>query len=390
MTPARSIHVLLAWCLGLLSPLLSGDAAVARTADGGQYHNQHGIEVLSLIGDPTTLGRQAGELTAQQTQAMLTALSLHPAMAGFLRQGQPKDDAIPAEYRDEITTWAKTATCDPATLLRANLAVDALCTAVVRLPDAARERPLLIARNMDFAPAHLLGPKTVLIVRRPTGRRASLSIGWPGYAGIVSGMNDAGVSACLLLNHTAKRNPDGDSLGLRLRAILDHATTLDEAVARFAAAPTAASNYVLLADASAATVVWWSGGKLQRNDPVEGWLFCTNAHIDPDSHLPEDKRGRHAHELTRVRRNPDVDWMKRLLTATYMPGNITAMNAQAMVLVPATRTLHLALFGTKEAALSPWHQVDAAQLMAGSDLANVPMIRTPAIDDPFQHYTKAP
>jgi hypothetical protein len=82
--------------------------------------------------------------------------------------------------------------------------------------------------------------------------------------------------------------------------------------------------------------------------------------------------------------------MKRLLTATYMPGSITAMNAQAMVLVPATRTLHLALYGTKEAALSPWHQVDAAQLMAGSDLATVSMITTPAIDDPFQHYTKAP
>jgi len=81
----------------------------------------------------------------------------------------------------------------------------------------------------------------------------------------------------------------------------------------------------------------------------------------------------------------DVEWMKHLLTATYLRD----INAQAMVLVPATRTLHLATFGFKAAALSPWHAIDGVRLMQGEDLATVPLVSSPAINDPFQHYAGA-
>jgi hypothetical protein len=384
----RTGRLLLAVWLGALCHLLiAADDAVSRTADGGQHSVRDGVSVLSLVGDPTALGRQAGELLAPQTQVMLTALSLHPAMTGMLRAGDADQRiaAIPPEYRDEITAWAKAATCDVGTLLRANLAVDVLCTAVVRLPEAGNERPLMIARNMDFAPAQLLGPKTVLIARRPTGRRASVSIGWPGYAGVVSGMNDAGVSACLLLNHAATPNSSGDSLGFRLRAILDQAGSLQEALALFSATPTGSSNYVLLADATSSAVVWWGGDAVQRMEPKDGWVLCTNAHIDPASRRPTDIRGQRAHELTRERSDPDIDWMKGMLSATYMPG----INAQAMVLVPATRAIHLAIFDGKAAALSAWHAFDGAALMAGSALDQVNVTTDKAISEPFAHYAGA-
>ena len=388
MTLHRTGRLLLAVWLGVLSHLvIAADDAVSRTSDGGQQSVRAGVTLLSLIGDPTTLGRQAGELLAPQTQVMLTALSLHPAMTAMLRadDADQRITAIPPEYRDEITAWAKSATCDVGKLLRANLAVDVLCTAVVRLPDANSGRPLMIARNMDFAPAQLLGPRTVLITRRPTGQRASISIGWPGYVGIVSGMNDAGVSACLLLNHAAAPNTSGDSLGFRLRAILDQAGSLPEALALFSATPTGSSNYVLLADATSAAVVWWNGDEVQRMDPKDGWVLCTNARINPDDRLPTDMRGRRAHELTRERSDPDIEWMKGMLSATYMPG----INAQAMVLVPATRAVHLALFDGKAAALSAWHAFDGAALMAGAALDQVNVTTGKAIAEPFAHYAGA-
>ncbi|HEX3132336.1 MAG TPA: C45 family peptidase [Planctomycetota bacterium] len=393
MTLKRTASLLLALWLGAFSHLLvAADVTVNRTTDGGQQVVRDDLTLLSVVGDPATLGRQAGELLAPQTQAMLTALSFHPAMAAMLQPGvaDKRVAEISQEYRDEITSWAETATCDPKLLLRANVAVDVFCTAVVRLSDPVKNQPLMVARNMDFAPAQLFGAKTVLIIRRPTAHHASLSIGWPGYAGVVSGMNDAGVTAFLLLNHGAKRNEAGDSLGFRLRAILDQAGSLDEAVTVFSSAPIASSNYVLLADATSAAVVWWNGGMMQRVDPTDKWLFYTNTQINADSHLPENARGQHAYELTRLRRNPDVEWMKHLLTATYMPGTIIAMNAQAMVLVPATRSVHLATYGLKAAALSPWHTIDGARLMAGDDLMAVPLLTSPAIADPFPHYAAKP
>ena len=68
---------------------------------------------------------------------------------------------------------------------------------------------------------------------------------------------------------------------------------------------------------------------------------------------------------------------------------MSSINAQAMVLVPATRTVHLAIFDGKAAALSPWHLLDAARLMAGEDLATVPVVNSPAISVPFPHYAGA-
>ena len=72
------------------------------------------------------------------------------------------------------------------------------------------DSPLLrVARNMDFFPAKLLGPGTVLTVWRRPGVRTVIGVGWPGYAGIVSGMNDAGLSVCILLQHGAPAETNG-------------------------------------------------------------------------------------------------------------------------------------------------------------------------------------
>jgi hypothetical protein len=388
MSPTPRLHLVLAVWLGLVAHLSAGEAVVGRTTDGGQQVDRDGLMLLSLVGDPAVMGRQAGDLLAPKTQMMLTSLSLKPGTAEMMRAvtANGLENSIPQEYRDEIAALAVAAKCDPSVLLRANLAVDVLCTAVVRQPDAAKNRPLLLGRNMDFGPVDLLGRNTVVMIRRPTGHHASVAISWPGYVGIVSGMNDAGISACLLLNHAAKRADAGDSLGFRLRAILDRAASLDEAVALFAASPTRASNYVMLADGVAAAVVWWDDGKLQRIDPADGWLLCTNARIDAESHRPTDARGKHALELTRVRPNPDVDWMKHLLSATYMRG----INAQAMVFVPQTRVVHLAVFAGRPAALSPWHELDGAALMSGADLGTVSLATSAALSDPFEHYAGGP
>ena len=378
----RSPVIVLLTALALYLPAQEA-AGPTRTADGGQFLASP-LPLLSLTGDAATLGRQAGELTGARTQAMLRLLNRHPTLAG-LRASPVLSElraAIAPEQSEEILAWAQAAQVDGEALLLANLAVDVLCTAVVRLP--VDGHPLQVARNMDFSPDTELGRLTVTIARRPVGRRATLSIGWPGYAGIVSGMNDAGVSACLLLNHAAKRNASGDPMGLRLRALLERADDLPTAIALFAAAPIRSANYVLLADATTAAVVWWGEQGLRRVDPTrDGWLFCTNARIAEDTGLPTDPRGLYARELADTRRLPDLTWLRGLLTATYLRD----LNAQAMVLVPATRALHLATNDGKPAALSTWYGVDGARLMAGAALDQVPVTVLEPVK-PFPHYTQ--
>lgn len=361
------------------------DAIATRTADGGQSAVREQVHVVSLLGDDATMGRQAGELLALKTGTMLATMSLHPSLAGLKRADglAALRASVPEQYRKEVAAWADAAKVDGEALLLANLAVDVLCTGVAHVPDPASGNPVRVARNMDFAPAGVLGQLTVVIARRPTGRRASLSIGWPGYAGIVSGMNDAGLSACLLLNHDAKQNRDGDSLGFTLRAMLELAGTLDEAITHFTAHPVVSSNYVLLADKSGAAVVWRDRGGMHRVDPKAHWLFCTNARLDPQTGIPDDARGRHVKTLSTSRTDPDLEWMRGILTAAYM----RTINAQAMILEPATCTVHLATAsGVRPAALSSWHAIDGAQLMAGAAVDQVPVTTTAAVKEPWPHY----
>jgi hypothetical protein len=380
----RLLILLLACCCRIAAD----EAAVASTADGGQCATREGVRLLSLVGDDAAMGRQAGELLAEQTRVMLATMALHPALAGLRRaEGLAAlRAAVPERQRAELAAWAGAAKVAGEELLLANLAVDVLCTAVVHLPDPASGQPLRVARNMDFAPAGKLGELTVVIVRRPTGRRASLSVGWPGHAGIVSGMNDAGLGACLLLNHDAGQNPDGEPLGFTLRAVLEECSTLAQAIDHLAAHPVASSNYVLLADPAGAAVVWRDRAGQHRVDPREHWLFCTNARIDAQAGTPDDARGRHVRMLAGKRADPDLEWMRGVLTASYLHG----INAQAMILEPATRTLHLATAsGVRAAALSPWHALAGARLMAGDALDQVPIATTPALPRPWPHYTAA-
>ena len=165
--------------------------------------------------------------------------------------------------------------------------------------------------------------------------------------------------------------------------MLEQTGSLDEAIAHLTAHPVASSNFVLLADKGGAAVVWRDRGGMHRVDPKAHWLFCTNARLDGQSGVPDDARGRYVKLLSASRADPDLEWMRGILTAAYMH----TINAQAMILEPATCTVHLAMSsGVRPAALSPWHAIDGARLMAGDTLDQIPLTTTPAVK-PWPHYT---
>src|SRR5437868_6461971 len=81
--------------------------------------------------------------------------------------------------------------------------------------------PLLVGRNMDFAPANVLGTKTLVTVYRPHAEHAFVSVGWPGFAAVASGMNDEGLCALILINSGARKRGPGIPLGFAVRRILE-------------------------------------------------------------------------------------------------------------------------------------------------------------------------
>ncbi len=368
------------WCCRIACSAADAAHATAQWQDG-RSAVVAGLTLAEIRGQPADLGDQMGHLFAKQVRAMLAGTGAHAETVRLKQLAA----GIPDDYRHELDALAKAAQVDAQELTRANLMVDTMCSAAVHLGDPARRQPLVLGRNLDFSPADLLGDGTVVTILRPAGKHAVAAIGWPGFTGIVSGMNDAGVAACVLLNlHQHSVPPEaGAPLAYRVRAMLESAGGLEEAVALFAASAVASDNFVLVADAAGATVVWQDHGQTKRFAPRDGWLFCTNSPMVERLAGPDDARGRCLRSLAAEAVDPDAAWMRRALGAAYL----TDLNAQAMVFVPAQRRLQLATGRSlRPAALSVWRDLDLAPLFAGGSVSEATVVELGKVANPLPHY----
>lgn len=342
------------------------------------------LPVAAFTGDAATRGAAQARRCGKQAGRLLALMKWQPKLL-FHRHGQrfrATLAAISADDRAEIAALATGAGLSINDLLAANALVDTQCSALVH--DADHAQPLLVARNMDFFPARVLGPATMVSVVRGAGPHAYANIGWPGGIGVVSGMNDQGLVACILLNKHGPRLPGGEPLQLRVRALLANESDVEHAVQRFAAASVGSSHYVLLADSHTACIVWQEPDGLHRDNLTNGWLAASNG-LRKDAQ-PQDDRGlclRHLAESQPIS-TADESWMRQVLTASYMP----TINTQAMLFVPTRRELQLARgTGFHPAAKQDYVRLPLAPVFDGAPISSLKIERLSA-PVPLRHYTE--
>lgn len=352
MAPLARVLTALAVLVGaavvLVVPSLRAMEAY-RPADGpsGRLATDGRVAIACLDGTAAERGRALGTWCAPQIRGLLARM---PAAAG---------DALarfPADQRAELEALAAAAQVDAQRLASANLAMEPGCSVAVALPRDGQ--PLRIARNMDFAPADLLGGGTLISVARGAGVRSVASVGWPGFVCIVSGINDAGVTACVLVNLDDGVRRDGEPICVRLRHVLERAGTLAEAIAIFRDGAVSSAHFALLADAGDATIAWHGSDGFHSDRATGRWLLATNGARAGGA--PQDDRGtRLARETARDGAVDDAR-LRGLLAGCWLRG----LNAQAMLFEPASRRLQLATGGARQpAALGAWSEIDLAPLL---------------------------
>lgn len=339
-----------------------------------------GLTILSTAGDAQTMGGNVGATLAPRIRFLARTMALAPGLMtpDLVQRRADCIAAIRPEHRAEIAATATAAKLDEATLLTAHLVIETMCSAVVVLPHG--DTPLRVARNMDFFPADLLGQQTIVQVWRGTDQHALAAIGWPGFSGVVSGLNEHGLSACILLNYQGDPLPAGEPLPLRLRHLLATCHDVASFASGFAEVPVGSAHYVLVADEQTAAILWWSATGMQRSDPDGGFLVADNEPRDADGRA----LGQRACVLAElVRQQPsDPDWLRRCTTASYLPG----LNAQAMVIEPASRTLIVARGGTTTpASTQAWLTIACRELFAGAAPA-AEQVTALGVVEPLRHY----
>lgn len=231
---------------GLLSVLLApsgrGESPLieAGEAEGGRVFYEGAIPVAAFAGTPEQIGRQHAALLGKAAQATLEypqkfsqALN-NPSVNAAA--GQALLHNAPAGHRQEMDAMVASG-LDAGNVAMANTLVELSrvgCSTLIVEPSRSATDGPLFGRNFDFPALDILDKYGVVMVYRPAGKRAFASVAFPGMAGVISGMNDAGLAVAALDvvqtgDGASMFRPDGVPLAFVFRRILEECTTVDEA-----------------------------------------------------------------------------------------------------------------------------------------------------------------
>ena len=307
-------------------PAMTVDTAAYRVADHGGYtscrgsflrHNRYGLWELYTAGSPEESGAAAGALTAglmrYQEQVFVDQIRHFIPSDGYLKFlrglivifNRNLGRHVPEEYRREI--YARSLYCSHdfdaiGTPYERQLNYHAAhdighamsqymlvgCSSFAAWGGMSADGELVVGRNFDFS------RHKIVTFCRPQAGHPFVSIGWAGMIGVLSGMNDKGLTVTI----NAAKGPvplsAATPISILAREILQHAATIGEALEIARRRDTFVSESLLVASArdGRAAIIEKTPRKTALYESGGEYLVCTNhyqsAELAGDEHNLEN------------------------------------------------------------------------------------------------------
>ncbi len=152
------------------------------------------------------------------------------------------------------------------------------CTSFAVNKNLSEDSTLLIARNFDFYLGDGFAEDKLMIFVNPTQGYKYASYAWAGFTGVVSGMNEKGLS--VTINASKSDVPFGSKtpISILAREILQHAKNIEEAIAIAKKSETFVSETLLIGSAEddRAELIEKSPKKFDVYLNNENYLVCAN------------------------------------------------------------------------------------------------------------------
>lgn len=261
------------------------------------------FRIIELTGSPRERGRRHGGLLAGEIREMrrtliryLSRLTLYVGALPLLALAQRLASLtfwphLPARVREELEGVAAGAGLGLPLVLLLNTLDDlannlASCSALAVGEGRTPKGLYLAGRNLDypvFVDA-LIAYQTLFLLTPENGVPLA-SLAWPGYVGVTTGLNRAGVALAQLASICRVATLKGVPAGLRYRHALEQGTTVAEVAGQILAVPGTIGNNVLLTGPREALVLELSARCSALRRPAAGLLTVTN-HFQSDEMAP--------------------------------------------------------------------------------------------------------
>ncbi len=312
-------------------------------------HNDYGLWELYIEGGPTELGVINGilsqELIQEQEDAFVEQIKVMIPSESYLKFlkyflawfNKDLDDYIKQEYLLEIYGISGFASENYGfigpkydRILNYHAAHDighALqnmnlveCTAFGVWDERSVDSTLLIGRNFDFYVGDDFAINKIIAFVDPEKGYRFASITWAGMIGVVSGMNEKGLS--ITLNSAKSDIPFGarTPVSIIAREILQYASNIEEAVMIASARKSFVSESFLIGSAAdhKAVVIEKSPDKTVVFDPDTNFIVLTN-HFQSDSMINDPLNVENMENKTSVYRHERVmELLKEKSTINYL------------------------------------------------------------------------
>jgi isopenicillin-N N-acyltransferase-like protein len=343
---------------------------------GGQLRYLDGVPVLTLRGTPAEMGEQFGKL------AVAGAPDLTGLHERFLKDSKQEKNYpaivfaatklkshFPAHIATEMEAAAKAADRPLSLLLFANTVADLSsgmgCSTIVVEPERSATGGPLFGRNFDWLPTKGITEHTLVVVYKGEGKRAFAAVTVCPIEGVISGMNDAGLSVTIneisirQTKDKAAFNWKGTPLLMSFRRVLEECATIAEAEKLLREMPRTTTCCLTLCDRKGGAVFEITPTNLEVRKHENGVCCCTN-HFRTDKLCVDDKCWRYEKLVPLQAKGGPKIGVKEIFGKLdeVQQGRSTL---QSMVFEPTDRVLHLA-YGDGNAPKLKAHKLELGKL----------------------------
>ncbi len=364
-------------CLGSITASAAEPFRFPEGRSGkGELRYINGLPVLTAVGTPEEIGSQIGAL------ALKPALPLVAHFEDFLKKkGLDKISPIvfaasealyqrfPSRYRREMEAMIKSSGADRDLVVLGNTAFDLEqlllgCSGLIVSPSRSATGGTLYGRNCDFPFKDVIEQYSLVIVYRPTGRKAFAMVTFPGVLASNCGMNQDGLT---LGANTANKsadgapgfNPDGVPYSVAAREVMETCGSVDDFDRWIRGHSRTGHGLLLACDREKQGVYELTTKNIGVRKPDDGLVYCTNHYRLAPMALPNPKCRRYETlETSRNIKQLGIGDVARLLHAV----NQGSHTIQTMIFEPAILVLHLSI-GPGPTSAKPLHRLDLKPLL---------------------------